>query len=66
MITLLRKLFWFALFVIFTLGFVTLWDHGFDSGKQFTTDAKSEFSDLMAMVGHPIKRPPDKSDEPPQ
>ena len=65
MTTLLRKLFWFALFLVFTLGFVTLWDHGFNSGKQFTADAKSEVADLMVMV-HPIKRAPDKSDEPGQ
>jgi hypothetical protein len=65
MITLLRKLFWFALFVVFTLGFVTLWDHGFASSKQFTTDAKSEFADLVTMV-RPIQRAPDKSDEPAQ
>jgi len=40
--TLVRKLFWFALFLAFTLGFVTLFDHGFVTTKQFTADAKSE------------------------
>jgi hypothetical protein len=63
MITLIRKIFWIALFLVFTLGFVTLFDHGFGSGKQFTADAKSEVNDLVTMV-HPIKRAPDKSDQP--
>ena len=62
MMTLIRKLFWFALFVVFTLGFVTLFDHGFVTTKQFSTDAKSEVSELV-QVWRPIKREPDKSDE---
>jgi len=62
MMTLLRKLFWVALFLVFTLGFVTLFDHGFVTTRQFTQDAKSEANDLAALV-RPIKRPPDKSDE---
>jgi hypothetical protein len=62
MITLIRKLFWLALFLVFTLGFVTLFDHGFITGKQFTDDAKSEVNDLMSMI-RPIKRAPDKSDQ---
>jgi len=65
MITLIRKLFWLALFGAFTLGFVTLFDHGFITSKQFTADAKSEVGDLMTML-HPIKRAPDKSDQPAQ
>jgi hypothetical protein len=65
MITLIRKLFWLALFLAFTLGFVTLFDHGFQTSKQFTTDAKGEVNDLITMV-RPIKRPPDKSDQPAQ
>jgi len=65
MITLIRKLFWFALFLVFTLGFVTLFDHGFTTGHQFTTDAKGEVTELTAML-RPIKRPPDTSDQPAQ
>jgi hypothetical protein len=65
MFTLIRKIFWFALFVGFTLSFVTLFDHGFTTGAQFSTDAKSEVGELMAMV-KPIKKAPDKSDQPPQ
>ncbi len=63
MTTLIRKLFWIALFLVFTLGFVTLFDHGFVTGKQFTADAHSEVNDLMVMI-RPIKRAPDKSDQP--
>jgi len=66
MITLIRKAFWLGLFLIFTLGFVTLFDHGYNTSKQFTTDAKGEVNDLLVMV-RPIKRAPDKSDQlPPQ
>jgi hypothetical protein len=64
MITLIRKLFWFALFLVFTLGFVTLFDHGFATGKQFTDDAKGEVNDFIALV-HPISRPKDASDQVP-
>jgi hypothetical protein len=62
MFTLLRKLFWIALFLICTVGFVTLFDHGYVSNQQFTTDAKSEVHDFMQLV-HPIKRPKDTSDD---
>ena len=62
MITLIRKLFWAALFLVFTLGFVTLFDHGFITTSQFSADAKTEVNDLIQMV-HPIKREKDKSDE---
>jgi hypothetical protein len=66
MMTLIRKLFWFGLFLVFTLGFVTLFDHGYVTSTQFIADAKGEAHDLMVMV-RPIKRPPDKSDQiPPQ
>jgi hypothetical protein len=50
MTTLLRKLFWFALFLVFTLGFVTLFDHGYTTPKQFSDDAKSEVNELVALV----------------
>jgi hypothetical protein len=62
MITLIRKLFWVALFLVFTLGFVTLFDHGFVTTTQFTTDAKGEVNDLTALV-RPIKRDKDHSDQ---
>jgi predicted negative regulator of RcsB-dependent stress response len=50
MMTLLRKLFWFALFLGFTLGFVTLFDHGYTTSKQFTDDAKGEVSDFQQLL----------------
>jgi hypothetical protein len=62
MITLIRKLFWLALFLVFTLGFVTLFDHGFITTAQFSKDAQSEVNDVITMV-RPIKRAPDKSDQ---
>jgi len=62
MITLVRKLFWFALFLVFTLGFVTLFDHGFVTANQFSIDAKTEVNDLVQLC-RPIKRGPDKSDD---
>lgn len=60
--TLIRKLFWFTLFLVFTLGFVTFFDHGFTTGTQFSADAKDEFHDLVQMV-RPIKRDKDHSDD---
>jgi len=62
MMTLLRKLFWVALFLVFTLGFVTLFDHGFVTTNQFTVDAKSEVNDLI-LLWRPAARPKDKSDD---
>jgi hypothetical protein len=62
MMTLFRKIFWLGLFLVFTLGFVTLFDHNFYTTQQFSKDAKSEVSELMQMV-HPIKRPKDTSDQ---
>jgi hypothetical protein len=62
MITLIRKLFWCALFLVFTLGFVTLFDHGFVTSTQFTTDAHGEMDDLIALV-RPIHRDKDHSDQ---
>jgi hypothetical protein len=63
MMTLIRKLFWVALFLVFTLGFVTLFDHGYVTTKQFTDDAKGEAHDFIALI-HPAKAPPPKTDNP--
>ncbi len=62
MMTLLRKLFWCALFLVFTLGWVTLFDHGFVTTNQFTVDAKTEVNDLVTLV-RPIQREKDHSDQ---
>ena len=50
MMTLIRKLFWVALFLVFTLGFVTLFDHGYTTTRQFTDDAKGEAHDAMDLL----------------
>ena len=62
MMTLVRKLFWVALFLVFTLGFVTLFDHGFVTTNQFTADAKTEVNDLV-QVWRPLPREKDQSDQ---
>jgi hypothetical protein len=49
MTILLRKLFWLALFLVFTLGFVTLFDHGFTTTKQFSDDAQSEAHEVAQL-----------------
>ena len=63
MMTLIRKLFWVGLFLVFTLGFVTLFDHGIPvTAHQFQVDAKTEVNDLL-LLWHPIKRDKDKTDD---
>ncbi|HEX4084101.1 MAG TPA: hypothetical protein VHY22_04260 [Chthoniobacteraceae bacterium] len=60
MMTLFRKVFWLALFAAFTLGFVTLFDHGYVTNHQFIADAKSEINDLMVLFAKaktPDKKP---------
>ena len=61
MMTLIRKLFWLALFLAFTLGFVTWFDHGFSSSKQFSDDAKKEVDEFVKIV-HPAPQPKAKTD----
>jgi hypothetical protein len=53
MITLVRKLFWVLLFLAFTVGFVTLFDHGYVSVNQFIADAKGEVNDFVLLVNPP-------------
>jgi hypothetical protein len=60
--TLLRKLFWLALFLAFTLGFVTLFDHGYVTNAKFTADAKSEVTDLIQLFHAATAQKP-KSDD---
>lgn len=59
MIALIRKLFWFALFVVFTFGFVVIFEHGV---QDFATNAQMEWQDLQKFFGK-IERPKDKSDK---
>lgn len=63
MIALVRKLFWFALFLAFTLGFVTLFEHGWHDPRQFVADAKTEASTVSGMWTKPVTREKDKSDQ---
>lgn len=63
MIVLFRKLFWFALFLVFTLGFVTLFEHGWKSPEQFVGDAKGEAQAVVAGWSKPVERKKDMSDQ---
>ena len=63
MIALVRKLFWFALFLVFTLAFVTLFEHGWRDPKQFVADAKTEANAVSGLWGKPMTREKDKSDQ---
>ena len=62
MMALLRKLFWVLLFLIFTIGFDTLFDHGYTTTNQFVADAKGEMNEFIA-IWRPIQREKDHSDE---
>jgi hypothetical protein len=59
MITLIRKLFWFAVFLLATFCFIVLFEHG---TANFSGNARTEFENLKAMFGKDIKRNPDESD----
>ena len=59
MIALIRKLFWLALFVGFTFGFIVLFEHG---PQNFGQNAQVEYQDLRKMFGK-INRPKDTSDK---
>jgi len=63
MIVLIRKLFWFALFIVFTLGFVTFFEHGWGGPQQFVADAKTETNALVSLWSKPIERKKDDSDK---
>ncbi|MEA3187165.1 MAG: hypothetical protein QOD99_995 [Chthoniobacter sp.] len=59
MIALIRKLFWLALFVVFTFCFVVLFDHG---TQNFTENAQLEIQELQKTFGK-INRPKDASEK---
>lgn len=63
MIALFRKLFWFALFLVFTLGFVTLFEHGWNGPQAFITNAQKEANALTSAWTKPIERKKDTSDQ---
>jgi hypothetical protein len=55
---LIRKLFWLALFLVATFGFVVLFEHGTDNYLQ---NAQKEFETLRDWA-QPLDRPQDNSD----
>jgi len=61
MIGLLRKLFWIALFLIFTVVFVTLFEHGWSNAGTFFKDFKSEMMDAKALIPQKPEPKPDKN-----
>ena len=62
MIGLIRKLFWFVLFLVFTLGFVTLFEHGWRGPDAFLKDCQTEFDSAMKLIKTPVPRKADQSD----
>ena len=56
--SLIRKIFWFALFLVATFGFVVLFEHGTDDYLQ---NAQAEFENLREWA-QPLVRPEDNSD----
>jgi hypothetical protein len=63
MIALFRKLFWFALFLVFTLGFVTLFEYGWNGPQAFIANAQKEANALTSLWTKPIERKKDTSDQ---
>ncbi len=59
MIALFRKIFWLALFVVFTFCFIVLFEHG---PTNFVQNAHVEAAQLQKMFGK-INRPKDTSDK---
>ena len=56
MIWLIRKLFWFGLFLIATFGFLVLFEHGTDN---YLRNADKDFQTFKAML---IPKPDEKKD----
>lgn len=57
---LLRKLFWFAMFLISTFCFVVLFEHG---PRDFASSATTEFDNLKRFYGTKVERKKDESDK---
>jgi hypothetical protein len=57
---LIRKIFWFTLFLIATFAFVVLFEHG---TSNYVQSAQAEFQKLKKMAGSQIDRPKDDSDK---
>lgn len=56
---LIRKIFWFSLFVLATFGFTVLFEHG---TSDYFENARKEFDYLSQMVGAKPERKADESD----
>jgi hypothetical protein len=61
MSALIRKLFWFAVFLLATFCFIVLFEHG---PSNFQENARKVSAELKEMFGTTLKRQPDKSDDP--
>ena len=55
---LIRKLFWVALTVVFTLGFVVLFENGTDN---YVENAQKQFTEVKTYFVPPPKKPGDAS-----
>lgn len=60
MIWLIRKLFWFALFLIATFSFVVLFEHG---PNDFAKNARTEFAGIQKLWSTPLQKKKDESDK---
>lgn len=58
---LIRKLFWFVMFLGFALVWVTILEHGTDD---FTGNVQKEIEYFKGLAGQKIERAPDTSDSP--
>ena len=58
--SLIRTLFWFAIFVAATFLFTVIFEHGFTN---FPENAQKEFDLLQGYVSGGVKRPEDHSDK---
>ena len=54
------KLFWVLLTVVFTFGFVVLFENGTDN---YLANCQMEFQDVKAYVGTPAKKKPDTTSQ---
>lgn len=57
---LLRKLFWVALFIVFTFGFVVLFDNG---PTNYVANFKAEFQEAKKLIKWEPKKKGDQSDK---
>ncbi len=57
---LIRKLFWVVVFVISTLSFIVLFEHGPD---KFSTNLRKQIDEFRAMVTEQMQ-PPKKAEKP--